>query len=82
MFINVYNVYWDGKPLTLLSRSYVLILNNVNGAKNVTVGFFMPPEILRVGFFMGWPKRWIFLWWSFYDPLKRDYMSLTGKLLI
>ena len=29
--------------------------------KIVIVGFFMPPEILRVGFFMGWPKKVGFL---------------------
>ena len=27
---------------------------------SVTVGFFMPPEILRVGFFMDFPKTGVF----------------------
>ena len=47
----------------MIFLSSICILNFMQykwSQKIVTVSFFMPPEILRVGFFMAWPKRWGF----------------------
>ena len=67
-----------------ISLSKYLILSNVNGAKT---GFFMSPEILRVGFFMGWPKRMgflmvVFFMVVFYDPHTNSIVWTIEYLLL
>ena len=41
---------------------YVLSPKMIN---SVTVGLFMPPEILRVGFLWIFQNQWGFQWWCF-----------------